>query len=298
MKRLLKKPVNRGAPKCAPLLLLLMIVGILSLARARPVEASTVTSCSLYCYSDLHNGNFKQKVKKYNKKGLKAKFNYGSRYIWARDAYPDKNGKYHVKKYDLKKHVVEGDDSTPYRYWFWIRCTRHHNAGYHDNSLYPSASRSGYVQTWGTESFAVTQEKLTTKSQNVMQYKSSKHDYTEVHRMVEISDRKWNASHSKKHHSLVKTLGTTSGDNYGMDFYMVDLKSWFLKNNINSETFDGTLYFHHITRLNYSGGGAAYKHITSRARWESLARRHGFAASGIATYPQYYNLKMKFKTRI
>ena len=55
MKRLLKKPVNRGAPKCAPLLLLLMVVGILSLARARPVEASTstVTSYDLYCYSAL-----------------------------------------------------------------------------------------------------------------------------------------------------------------------------------------------------------------------------------------------------
>lgn len=296
MRIISKKPINRGAPMCVPFLLFLMIVGILSLARARPVEASKVTSCSLYCYDDLHNGNFKKKVKKYNKKGLKAKFNFGSRYVYARDAYPDKNGKYHVKRYDLKKHVVEGDEKTPYRYWFWIRCTRHHNAGYHDNSLYPSASRSGYVQTWSTESFAVTQSKLTTKSQNVMQYKSRPGGYTEVHRMVEISDRKWNASHSKKkHHSLVNTLGTTSGDNYGMDFYMVDLQKWFLKNNANAATFDGTLYFHHITRLNYSGGGAAYKHITSRARWESLARRHGFRSSGIATYPQYYNLKMKFR---
>ena len=53
MRMISKKPINRGAPKGAPLLLLLMVVGILSLARARPVEASKVTSCSLYCYSAL-----------------------------------------------------------------------------------------------------------------------------------------------------------------------------------------------------------------------------------------------------
>ena len=172
MRIISKKPINRGAPKCAPLLLLLMVVGILSLARARPAEASTstVNSYDLYCRADLKNGRFAKKVASYNKKGLKAKFNYGSRYIWARDAYPDKNGKYHVKKYDLKKHVVEGDDSTPYRYWFWVKCTRHHKSGYHDCSPYPSGKKEGYVQTWSTESFAVTQEKLTTSSKNVMQY--------------------------------------------------------------------------------------------------------------------------------
>lgn len=42
-----------------------------------------------------------------------------------------------------------------------------------------------------------------------------------------------------------------------MDFYMVDLKPWFLKNNKNSERFNGTLYFHHITQLNYEEGGVA-----------------------------------------
>ena len=185
MREFLKKLVNRGAPKRVPFLLLLTVVGVLSLARARPADASTAKakSSELFCYDDLHNGKFKKFIAKYNKKlpkGSKASFHCSSRYVYARTNHPSK---YKIKKYDLKKHVVEGNANTPYRYWFWVEWTRHYQSGKHDNPVLPVNKKYGSIATWRTLDFAVTMQPIDYKNHSVMQHKG-KGDYTRLTRLV------------------------------------------------------------------------------------------------------------------
>ena len=52
MKKFLRKLVNRGAPKGVPFLLLLMVIGVLAMARARPVDAEEKTYRELQVFKN------------------------------------------------------------------------------------------------------------------------------------------------------------------------------------------------------------------------------------------------------
>ena len=120
--KFLRKLVNRGAPKGVPFLLLLMVIGVLAMARARPVDAEEKTY-RVYSYNDLNcsgstrKGTFKKDVANYVAKN-KASFDYSNSKIYVRGG----------GSIDLKETLGKSKDA-PFRYYIWIKYGKHQSSG-------------------------------------------------------------------------------------------------------------------------------------------------------------------------
>ena len=90
MKEFLKKLVNRGAPKGFPFLLLLIVVGVLGMARARPVEAAeTFTAYSWDTIKAFKNKMANGKDENgYKLSSYGAEFNYSNPKLYVKGRDP------------------------------------------------------------------------------------------------------------------------------------------------------------------------------------------------------------------
>ena len=135
--KFLKKLVNRGAPKGVPFLLLLMVIGVLAAARARPAEAA---GNGLKAYSWGSRKSFQNYLKNgSDENGIKLS-KYGAKFNFSN---PKLKIEGRTKPIDLSERCTSKADS-PYRYWFWVK----------GNKM--RTSQTG----WHTEYFVATRKPL------------------------------------------------------------------------------------------------------------------------------------------
>ena len=196
MRKFSKNLLFRGAQFCAPLLLLLVIIAVTSLARARPAEAAKKTS-DFHAFSwktradlvkHLKNGQDSNQIR-YSEYGFKIDTRSSTMYLKGRNKPINLTARCH------------GDDS-PYRWWFWVKGNKLRSSGIH----------------WSTDGFVATTKPLT-GSYNIDQYARQG-----VHAPVtryEVSRR--GGFIASKGRDL-----TINGAKWGISFYVIDLNSKLL----------------------------------------------------------------------
>lgn len=195
MRKFSKKSIVRGAQFCAPLLLLLVIIAVTSLARARPAEAAKKTS-DFQAFSWETRGDLVKHLKngkdsndiRYSEYGFKVDTSSSTMYLKGRNKPINLTARCH------------GDDS-PYRWWFWVKGNKLRSSGIH----------------WSTDSFIATTKPLT--------YKNGNYNTNQYENRVKIS--RLEASGGK----FIKSKGrdlTINGAKWGISFYVIDLNSKLL----------------------------------------------------------------------
>ena len=259
MRKFSKKFIVRGAQFCAPLLLLLMIIAVTSLARARPVEAAKKTSdFQAFCWDDreelakhLQNDRDSNGIK-YSDYGFKINTSSSTMYI---------KGMRDPINLKAKCH---GKDS-PYRWWFWVKGNKLRSSGIH----------------WSTDSFVATTKPLT-GSYNTDQY-ARQGDRAPVTR-YEVSRR--GGFIASKGRDL-----TINGAKWGISFYVIDLSKWYNNKNYNklADDFSGRVYLHTIASIYDANERRLAGPFRTLASWTSAARARSFDERGIDDYKDHYN---------
>ena len=192
MRKFSKKFIVRGAQFCAPLLLLLVMIAVTSLVRARPAKAaSDFKAFSWKTRAELkrHLGSDRDSNGiKYSDYGFKINTNSSTMYL---------KGKGEI---DLTARC-HGKDS-PYRWWFWVKGNKLRSSGIH----------------WSTDGFVATTKPLTGS------YNTDQYARPGVHAPVtryEVSRR--GGFIASKGRDL-----TINGAKWGISFYVIDLNSKLL----------------------------------------------------------------------
>ena len=204
MRKFSKKFIVRGVRFCTPLLLLLVMVAVTSLARARPAKAAS--DFKTFCWEDRkelkkHLSNDKDSNGiEYNKYGFEV--NTGADDHWLRIS-GSRNPINLKQRCDGKVHDdPKEENKPPYRYWFWVKGNKLRSSGIH----------------WSTDGFVATTKPLT-GSYNIDQYARQG-----VHAPVtryEVSRR--GGFIASKGRDL-----TINGAKWGISFYVIDLNSKLL----------------------------------------------------------------------
>mgnify|MGYP004532049819 CR=1 FL=1 len=237
--------------------LLLVVMAITSLARARPAEAAS--DFKAFCWEDraelvrhLQNGRDSNGIK-YSDYGFKINAGSGDHYLKI-------EGKRDSINLTARCGETKGNNKPPYRYWFWVKGNKLRSSGIH----------------WSTDSFVATTKPLT-GSYNTNQYENR----------VNIS--RLEASGGK----FIKSKGrdlTINGARYGITLYVIDLQPWYDKNyNKLADEYSGRVYLHAIASIYDANERRLAGPFRTLASWTSAARARGFAASGIDDYKDHYN---------
>jgi hypothetical protein len=262
MRKFSKNLLFRGAQFCAPLLLLLVIIAVTSLARARPAEAAKKTS-DFQAFSwktradlvkHLKNGQDSNQIR-YSEYGFKIDTRSSTMYLKGRNKPINLTARCH------------GDDS-PYRWWFWVKGNKLRSSGIH----------------WSTDSFIATTKPLTYKNgnYNTNQY-TNQGDHAPVKR-YEVS----------KAGGFIKSRGkdlTIKGAKWGVSFYVIDLKEWYNNKNYNklADDYSGRVFIHTIASIYSAGERRLAGPFTTLASWQAAARARGFDSRGVDDYKDHYN---------
>ena len=256
MRKFSKKFIVRGVRFCTPLLLLLVVMAITSLARARPAKAAsdfkafswkTRAELKRHLRSDRDSNGIK-----YSDYGFEINTNSSTMYIKGmRDPI------------NLKARC-HGKDS-PYRWWFWVKGNKLRSSGIH----------------WSTDSFVATTKPLT-GSYNTDQY-ARQGDHAPVTR-YEVSRR--GGFIASKGRDL-----TINGAKWGISFYVIDLSKWYNNRNYNklADDFSGRVYLHTIASIYNANERRLAGPFRTLASWTSAARARSFDERGIDDYKDHYN---------
>ena len=262
MRKFSKNLLFRGAQFCAPLLLLLMIIAVTSLARARPVEAAKKTSdFQAFCWDDrgklvkhLKNGQDSNQIR-YSEYGFKVDTRSSMMYLKGRNKPIDLTARCHGSK-------------SPYRWWFWVKGNKLRTSPIH----------------WSTDSFIATTKPLTYKNgnYNTNQY-TNQGDHAPV-KCYEVS----------KTDGFIKSKGKpvfAKGAKWGISFYVIDLSKWYNNKNYNklADDYSGRVYIHTIASIYGASGKRLAGPFTTLASWPAAARARGFDSRGVDDYKDHYN---------
>lgn len=262
MRKFSKNLLFRGAQFCAPLLLLLMIIAVTSLARARPVEAAKKTSdFQAFCWDDrgklvkhLKNGQDSNQIR-YSEYGFKVDTRSSMMYLKGRNKPIDLTARCHGSK-------------SPYRWWFWVKGNKLRTSPIH----------------WSTDSFIATTKPLTYKNgnYNTNQY-TNQGDHAPV-KCYEVS----------KTDGFIKSKGKpvfAKGAKWGISFYVIDLSKWYNNKNYNklADDYSGRVYIHTIASIYGASGKRLAGPFTTLASWQAAARARGFDSRGVDDYKDHYN---------
>ena len=255
MRKFSKKFIVRGAQFCAPLLLLLVMIAVTSLARARPAKAAS----DFKAFSWKTRGELAKHLRsdrdsngiKYSDYGFEINTNSSTMYL---------KGKGEI---DLTARC-KGDDS-PYRWWFWVKGNKLRSSGIH----------------WSTDSFVATTKPLT-GSYNTNQY-ARQGDHAPVTR-YEVSRR--GGFIASKGRDL-----TINGAKWGISLYVIDLSKWYNNRNYNklADDFSGRVYLHTIASIYNANERRLAGPFRTLASWTSAARARSFDERGIDDYKDHYN---------
>lgn len=271
MKEFLKKLVNRGAPKGFPFLLLLIVVGVLGMARARPVEAATTFTA--YSWDTI--SKFKEKMKNgydendYKLSSYGAKFDYSNHNLYLAGR---------TKPINLSEKMGKKGSNEFCRYWFWVKGNKKATGSLH----------------WSTEYFIATRKPLTSNSSAYWKPKGGSTRYY---------GPAYNTAQFPKDHVRVdrldartggffKSIGKTvypDGNPWQLDLYVIDLKEWLDEANENADDFSGSVYFQSVTRI-YNGNTPKSGYLTTMQQW--ITATNGWNESGRHSYEDHYNQKL------
>ena len=261
MRKFSKKFIVRGAQFCAPLLLLLVMIAVTSLARARPAEAAKKTSdFQAFCWDNkeelvkhLKNGQDSNQIR-YNEYGFKVDTRSSTMYLKGKG------------KIDLTARC-HGKDS-PCRWWFWVKGNKLRTSPIH----------------WSTDSFIATTKPLTYKNgnYNTNQY-TNQGDHAPV-KCYEVS----------KADGFIKSKGKpvfAKGAKWGISFYVIDLSKWYNNKNYNklADDYSGRVYIHTIASIYNASERRLAGPFTTLASWQAAARARGFDSRGVDDYKDHYN---------
>ena len=261
MRKFSKKFIVRGVQFCTPLLLLLVVIAVTSLARARPAEAAKKTS-DFQAFSWETRGKLVKHLQndrdsngiKYSDYGFKINTNSSTMYLKGKG------------KIDLTARC-HGSKS-PYRWWFWVKGNKLRSSGIH----------------WSTDSFIATTKPLTYKNgnYNTNQY-TNQGDHAPVKR-YEVS----------KAGGFIKSRGkdlTIKGAKWGISFYVIDLKEWYNNKNYNklADDYSGRVFIHTIASIYDANERRLAGPFTTLASWQVAARARGFDSRGVDDYKDHYN---------
>ena len=262
MRKFSKKFIVRGAQFCAPILLLLMIIAVTSLARARPVEAAKKTSdFQAFCWDDreelvkhLKNGQDSNQIR-YSEYGFKVDTRSSMMYLKGRNKPIDLTARCHGSK-------------SPYRWWFWVKGNKLRTSPIH----------------WSTDSFIATTKPLTYKNgnYNTNQY-TNQGDHAPV-KCYEVS----------KTDGFIKSKGKpvfAKGAKWGISFYVIDLSKWYNNKNYNklADDYSGRVFIHTIASIYGANERRLAGPFTTLASWQAAARARGFDSRGVDDYKDHYN---------
>lgn len=262
MRKFSKNLLFRGAQFCAPLLLLLMIIAVTSLARAHPVEAAKKTSdFQAFCWDDreelvkhLKNGQDSNQIR-YSEYGFKVDTRSSTMYLKGRNKPIDLTARCHGSK-------------SPYRWWFWVKGNKLRTSSIH----------------WSTDSFIATTKPLTYKNgnYNTNQY-TNQGDHAPV-RCYEVS----------KTDGFIKSKGKpvfAKGAKWGISFYVIDLSKWYNNKNYNklADDYSGRVFIHTIASIYGANERRLAGPFTTLASWQAAARARGFDSRGVDDYKDHYN---------
>lgn len=262
MRKFSKNLLFRGAQFCAPLLLLLMIIAVTSLARARPVEAAKKTSdFQAFCWDDrgklvkhLKNGQDSNQIR-YSEYGFKVDTRSSMMYLKGRNKPIDLTARCHGSK-------------SPYRWWFWVKGNKLRTSPIH----------------WSTDSFIATTKPLTYKNGN---YNTNQYTNQGEHAPVKCYE-------VSKTDGFIKSKGKpvfAKGAKWGISFYVIDLSKWYNNKNYNklADDYSGRVYIHTIASIYGASGKRLAGPFTTLASWQAAARARGFDSRGVDDYKDHYN---------
>lgn len=262
MRKFSKNLLFRGAQFCAPLLLLLMIIAVTSLARARPVEAAKKTSdFQAFCWDDrgklvkhLKNGQDSNQIR-YSEYGFKVDTRSSMMYLKGRNKPIDLTARCHGSK-------------SPYRWWFWVKGNKLRTSPIH----------------WSTDSFIATTKPLTYKNGN---YNTNQYTNQGDHAPVKCYEVSKTDGFIKSKEKPVFAKGAK----WGISFYVIDLSKWYNNKNYNklADDYSGRVYIHTIASIYGASGKRLAGPFTTLASWQAAARARGFDSRGVDDYKDHYN---------
>ena len=131
MRKFSKKFIVRGVQFCTPLLLLLVVMAITSLARARPAKAAS--DFKAFSWEDRkelkkHLSNDKDSNGiEYNKYGFEVNTGADDHYLKVAGERINLKQRCDGKVHDDPKE----ENKPPYRYWFWVKGNKLRSSGIH-----------------------------------------------------------------------------------------------------------------------------------------------------------------------